>query len=174
MIVLASVAALYGANFEYSVDGQLVRADYGGKARISFAYDNSGNLLSATSPTKQELWRFDTFGTLDASGAAADLATNEGIPNLLRFALGVPLGETIDTRFGYVVDEDAALVEYWQRNDTPDLKLILEVSEDLVHWTPFSGTTSLASETTGYSLWRASIPLNKPRLFWRINTEMRK
>lgn len=166
VIVLASVAALYGANYEYSVDGQLVSADYGEK-KIWYQYDDSGNLSTARGPSPLEFWRKSTFGTFDAAGPAADTAINNGVPNLVRFALGVTNGQMLEARFQSTPSTNGIDVTYWARSDMPTLPVTLEVSTDLRTWTPFTGAVQVGSETS-YNLWRATLPTAQPRIFWRI------
>jgi len=166
VIVLASVATIHGASYEYSADGQLVSADYGEK-KIWYQYDDSGNLSTVRGPSPLETWRKMTFGTFEATGAAADTAINNGVTNLLRFALGVPSGAMLDSRLQSAWSASGFDVTYWARSDMPTLPVTLEVSTDLVRWTPFTESVQIDSEV-GYNLWKATLPTDQPRIFWRI------
>ena len=168
LFLLAACPALFGAAYTYSVDGQLVSADYGTQ-KIWYEYDDSGNLSSARGPTPLETWRKTNFSTFDSTGAAADAAITNGVPNIVRFALGVPSGAMLDSRMQYASSTGGLDVTYWVRSDMPTLAVTLEVSTDLKTWTPFAGAVKVGAETS-YDLWKTTLPTNQPRIFWRVKT----
>ena len=68
-------------------------------------------------PSARELWRLQYFGTLENSGDAADTAAplGDGVPNLLKFATGVP-GQTRATMPGALSLNGASLTFTYPRN----------------------------------------------------------
>lgn len=68
-------------------------------------------------PSARELWRLQYFGTVDNTGDAADTAAplGDGVPNLLKFATGVP-GQTRATMPGALAVSGANLTFTYPRN----------------------------------------------------------
>jgi uncharacterized repeat protein (TIGR01451 family) len=91
-----------------------------------------------------EAWRLQWFGTTANSGAAADnaIATSDGMPNLLKYALGLnPLVATNDPVTGDISTGYLRLTSP-KNPDATDVSFQLELTDDLAHsaWTT-NGTT---------------------------------
>ena len=160
------------ANFAYSVDGELLSAEYSSQT-ISYEYDASGNLahISALASGKVfsplDLWRESMFSTTENSGAAADLSITNGVPNIVRFALGLSLNDPLSLRYQYSADDNGINITYWARSDMPSLAVQLETSTDLATWTPGNGAIQIGTETN-YNRWQSVLPANQRQIFWRV------
>lgn len=107
--------------------------------------------LDVAAWTALETWRSARFGTIDATGTAADSADPDadGIPNLLEYALATdPLSaepaEPIDVQVS-----SGRLVLHFERLAPPPVAYVVEASGDLVNWTEIATLASGASAWTG-------------------------
>ena len=125
------------------------------------AIPDFGILLFANALTPIEAWRGQKFGTIVAAGNSADLfdPNNNGIPNLLEYALG---GEPVLTTTGTTILPKGSIVgnrlqlEFTRDPKRNDLNLTVEVSENLLTWTPLahcpSGTSTFNSQLPGTTI----------------------
>lgn len=122
------------------------------EAEVAALYLEDG---AASPPTALQAWRQAHFGTMVASGPAADRADpdGDGLPNLLEYALGQPPTLPVDPAFPPVAGERAGnrLRLRFQRLADPALRYAVEAFADLS--TPqtiwFSeGTNNLAGPVT--------------------------
>jgi hypothetical protein len=112
---------------------------------------NTGQDQVFTTLTPIEAWRLQWFGTTTNSNAAADtaIATSDGIPNLLKYALGLnPLVATNDPVAGDISTGYLRLTVPKNAQAT-DVTFHVEVTSDVttVSWTTNGTTVDLDTAT---------------------------
>ena len=131
--------------------------------------------ITAAALTPAQAWRLEHFGTVLASGEAADDADPDGdaVPNLLERAFG---GDTLAERdLLPALDRDAPVLSlrYRRAADASDLGYAVQENTDLVStsWMPATGSAQvIAEEAGGVQLVRFTRPLEAgdSRLFLRL------
>ena len=114
--------------------------------------DTGGDVTAITALTPTQNWRYQYFGTTADTGSAADSAnpSGDGIPNLLKYALGLDPTkpeaepETEDRSSGYLQ------LTVPKNPNATDLTYTVQVTGDLTNpgsWTA-SGTTVIQNTTS--------------------------
>jgi hypothetical protein len=82
-------------------------------------------------------WRLSSFGTFTNAGVAADTANpaGDGIPNLMKYALGLDPGIANATARPLAILTNGCLRMDFTRIADPDLIYVIEASADLSQWT---------------------------------------
>jgi DNA/RNA endonuclease G (NUC1) len=120
-------------------------------------YALQGSVAPVNSLTPIQSWRQQWFGTTSNSGNAADayVATTDGMPNLLKYALGLnPLVATNSSVVGDISTGFLRISAPRNPNAT-DVSFSAEVSSDLSSWT----TEGVIIETNTATLFQAYDPL---------------
>jgi hypothetical protein len=163
--------AWFSADQSSVVDPNVGDSNLGGNPRLMFS-------LLGTEAWTYHTWLAAAEGFGAADGGRPD-DQNEGLPNLIRYALGGdfstpaaqirPQLQALESTLG---GPEAAL-RYTQRPAVVDVAFIVEQSSDLVDWTPVPGSQieELAPTPEGNASFEARVPYNGDRLFLRINTE---
>lgn len=133
-------------------------ANQTGSAAITITVTDGTLTASATfnvnvSASPSQSSRLEYFGTAQDSGSAADLANpaGDGVPNLIKYALG--MNPDINSRTGLPVvsDGSGALEIQFNRNlAATDVSYYIQASDDMENW------TTIASRTAGASSWSIS------------------
>ncbi|MDI1250697.1 MAG: hypothetical protein PSV13_17680, partial [Lacunisphaera sp.] len=94
----------------------------------------------------------------------------DGLPNLVKYALGLEPKQNITTGLPEVGTLGSDWTYTFTRPDTvTDVTCTVEVSFDLVSWNANGVSLALVSNTGGLDHWRASYPLTgTPRIFFRL------
>jgi hypothetical protein len=122
-------------------------------------------------PTSVAAWKMAHFTPEELrDGTSGDLhiSGHDGIPNLLRCALGLPPREPIEALVTVESAGDQVIVRYRNADPTTDIACRLEVSGDLEDWNPVveASATSRPAAATAYSLLLLDgIAADEPRFF---------
>ena len=133
---------------------------YGGYY-YKYNYDTASNLISVDSVSLGlESWRASYGLPLDGSGVGADevSATDDGVPNLLKYKLGLNPTITYDSDIPEVILVESGGLTYLAVqysipvNSPPELTFIIEVSDDGIIWNsgPSFTTEVSNSEASGF------------------------
>jgi uncharacterized repeat protein (TIGR01451 family) len=118
-------------------------ATVSGGGEINTGNDNASDPTTVIALAPIQFWRWQWFGTTGDSGVAADtaIATSDGMPNLLKYALGLdPLVPAANPIFGDVSTGYLRLTVPRNSNAT-DVTFLVEITTDLTaSWTT-NGTT---------------------------------
>lgn len=156
--------------YTYSPDGRIKSADYGGSSRITYSYDDAGDLISSKGPSPLELWRYSSFGTLDSIGLASDSAISDGLSNLLRFSIGAATGDGLSSRTTAVDDPGTTTlsISWWARNDMPTLSVQLEIEASPGVWATHSGSVTTVTTSGAYTQYEAEVLYSTSAPAWRL------
>jgi len=167
-----AVGSLAAQTYTYDADGVIKYVDHGTTNRVRYAFDPGGNLLSVGGPTQLEVWRHQNFGVLDPVGQAADAATpaRDGVPNLIKYALGLPpQTQARPTNISQLVKTPAGLeVYYWARAGDERLNVTVQRSLDLTSWSTDQLQTQLLESQGSLNLFKVLHTTAGPRQFMRL------
>ena len=114
-----------------------------GGGEINTANDTAGDPTTIIALTPIQFWRLQWFGNTGDSGAAADSAitTSDGMPNLLKYALGLaPLVPAANPVVGDI-DTGYLRLTVPRNPDATDVTFLVEVTGDLTLPFTTNGTT---------------------------------
>jgi hypothetical protein len=136
------------------------------------AFDFSINNLLA-SPLTFPAWQAANFtaGELAQSTISGANATpmNDGVPNLLKYALGYGARTTVPANACQVaLDLTQLSLTYTRPGAISDVTYIVEGSTNLSTWTPVTQQRQSLDAATGTETWRASVSPIGPRQFLRL------
>jgi hypothetical protein len=121
--------------------------------------------------TALQSWRLSNFGTFTNAGVAADTANpaGDGIPNLMKYALGLDPGIANATARPLAVLTNGCLRIDFTRIADPDLTYSVEASGDLVRWTNVWSSSGLSNVPGTVSVSDTNAPvLSTSRRFLRL------
>lgn len=123
-----------------------------GAVDSDYSITYASGTLTVLSPI--QVWRLECFGTTGNAGIAANTAipSNDGIPNLLKYALGLdPMtsGTSGLPMPGIIAvgSDNYLILTYSQVIAATDIAYVVEVSGDLQTWSSGSTSTALVSAT---------------------------
>lgn len=167
-----AVATAGAQTYTYDADGVIKYVDHGSTNRVRYAFDPGGNLLSVGGPTQLEVWRHQNFGILDSVGQAADTATptKDGIPNLIKYALGLPpQTQASSTNISQLVKTPAGLeFYYWARSGDERLNVRVQRSPDLTTWSTDQLQTQILESQGSINLFKVLNNTSGPNQFMRL------
>ena len=103
--------------------------------------------VSAVPLTPLQSWRFSLFGTASNAGIASDTAnpSGDGIPNLMKYALGLsPLSTNAAAKPLAVLTNGCLQISFTRTND-PTLLYSVEGTSDFSSWTPVWSSTGFSN-----------------------------
>jgi hypothetical protein len=117
-------------------------------------------LLTVTSPTGFSSWQSQNFSaqqlTNPAISGAAAAPAGDGIPNLVKYALGLaPFVPASQPLVSFRLESGAGVLSYSRPPNVPDVIYRAEVSLDLVHWSATSVTQQNVGSVGGLQTWEA-------------------
>jgi hypothetical protein len=139
-------------------------------------------LLDQSSLTPLQAWRNDHFGNPSNVGAGANGASpaGDGIPNLLKYAVGLdPLTATTSSAFLSGGLEAFGGQKYLtltvtRSAEVPDINYVVEVSSDLVTWSSGVSSTVTLTDTPTQLVVRDNTPAQSiPKRFLRLRVSTR-
>ncbi|MBP6864399.1 MAG: hypothetical protein KBC32_03905 [Candidatus Didemnitutus sp.] len=152
----------------------------GGGDIVAVALDASGAALLAGNFADYQTisfaaWQAENFagGELqdpNISGPAA-VASADGLPNLLKYALGLPAKTPVASGLpGVAVSETHYVYTYTRPAERPDLTYVVEVSTGFAEWSAITPEFVSAQGTT--ETWRAIYPLSSSgQAFFRLRVQ---
>ncbi|HXG48062.1 MAG TPA: hypothetical protein VNO52_10595, partial [Methylomirabilota bacterium] len=125
-----------------------------------------------------ELWRSEQFSPADLanpdrSGPAATPA-NDGVNNLIKYALGLPPFEPAPRPLTPLrLEAGDAVLTFRRRADATDVTCRIEVSSDLKRWSSQGvATRRIAATPDGLEVWEARHPITAaPATYFRLSAE---
>jgi pectate lyase len=149
-------------------------------------FESAGSEFEVEEITSFEQWFAQFLPEIDpadpvAGGAGGD-AYGLGIPNLLRYALGLPARQPAANNILEAtgrLDPDSGdphlTLVFYRRNPLPDAEVVVEVSSDLLTWQPLESDAILEMEDEGERTKitvRDPVPMNgQGRRFGRIRIQ---
>ncbi|MCM2274033.1 MAG: hypothetical protein NDI75_04450, partial [Candidatus Didemnitutus sp.] len=149
--------------------------DGGGVGNVPLSFESVTLQLSGPSaPATYAAWQAQQFSSAELadpllSGSQAVL-TADGLPNLLKYALGLDAHRTVPPGACSAGATSADWTFVYRRPSTvTDLTYGVEATADFVDWTTISVVQAQVSEQDGWQTWEARCPkLDQPRLFFRL------
>jgi len=149
--------------------------DGGGVGNVPLSFESVTLQLSGPSaPATYTAWQTQQFSSAELadpllSGPQAVL-TADGLPNLLKYALGLDAHRTVQPGAVAASATSADWTFVYRRPATvTDLTYGVEATADFVDWTTISVVQAQVSEQDGWQTWEARCPkLDQPRLFFRL------
>jgi alpha-tubulin suppressor-like RCC1 family protein len=118
-------------------------------------------------------WRARSFTAAEQSNLALSgplaAAGSDGVPNLLKYALGVDARAPLGNPGELTADAGAWAFVYDRPSDRPDIAYEVETSTDLQTWTRLGVEhRRLAPPEGGWETWTARVPGVAPKRFYRL------
>ncbi|MBX3736384.1 MAG: immunoglobulin domain-containing protein [Candidatus Didemnitutus sp.] len=142
------------------------------------ATQNGNEIWAAAAPITRSFaslssfasWQLATFGTNDAAVAGPNIApARDGLTNLLRYALGLPAGTAALPALPTVSKTETEWVyRFTKPVSVTDVTVVVEVSTDMVHWTPRDAQVSSDGTT---ETWTVTCPTTQPCAFFRVRVD---
>lgn len=128
----------------------------------------SMTLLQWTPPARQA-WRYQHFGTVAATGSAADDADpdGDGLANLLEYAIGTLPTQSSATPWIADINSGCLSLSITKNASASGVVWSAESSDDLINWHP-EQTLTLIDDATTYSARDTVPPGAVPRRFLRL------
>jgi pectate lyase len=117
-------------------------------------------LTVTTSPTGFAAWQSQNFSqqqlTNPAISGASATPAGDGVPNLVKYALGLaPFVPAPQSLVSFRMENGAGVLSYSRPANVPDVTYRVEVSLDLVHWTATGVTQQNVGTSGGLQTWEA-------------------
>jgi hypothetical protein len=97
----------------------------------------------------------------------------DGISNLLRYALGLPLTQVAPTDYlAHEVREGRLLLRYVRSASVTDVAYVIQVSSDLSGWSETGVTHEKTHDEGEWETWEGGVTLNGARHFLRLRVEL--
>ena len=123
-------------------------------------------------------WRARSFTAAEQADPALSgplgAAGSDGVPNLLKYALGVDARAPLGNPGDLARDDGAWAFVYDRPSDRPDIGYEVETSTDLQTWTTLGVEhRRLAPPEGGWETWTARVPGEAPARFFRLRVTQR-
>jgi len=175
-VVVSSPPNANGVAYTYDASGRLTSASFGNLSSQSFTLDNAANPTSVTTTSQPVVaWRMSNGIPANGAGTGADSASPAGdnLPNLAKYALGLPALVPAPGSYPSVVlvqvnGSSYLAVDYERPDPAPgDLTYTVQVSADGLSWLSGGGNTTTVSTvvTNGIAdvVVRDNTPISTPQ-----------